>query len=258
MPRHALRGVDETGLQVTLVDAGPQRKRYARTGRFQFSLATALVVVTGVCVALSLVLWHWTFGLMAAILLVGGGWAAAARRAGYRKLAYCLAASALGVIAHLVLAGLFFTFSGPQFVDEVWFGPLPVLWMSMSTAVAAILIRRLRSEPVLAGVAGVYLTAMILPLFVAAFALFLPMIPGVGEVPTPEEGFFIAVMGLIGGAFVATITLPVTWPTGILFCVILRRIDPLPEVWVATARDEWKVVRRDAGRNEGGKSAPAP
>jgi len=252
---------------VTIVDAGPQRERYARTGRFQFSLATALVVVTGVCVGLSLVLCHLTFGLMAAILLVGSGWAAAARGAGYRKLAYCLAASALGVIAHLVLAGLFFALSDPisffvgetTFLGTVWLRPLPILWMSMSTAVAAMLIRRLRIVPAWAGLVGVYLTAMIFPVFWGAFTLFSAAIPSAGgQTFAPEEGFEIALLGLVFGEIVATFTLPVTWPTGILFCVILRRIDPLPEAWVAAGREEWKVVHRDAAGNDGGKSAPAP
>jgi hypothetical protein len=252
---------------VTIVDTGPQRERYARTGRFQFSLATALIVVTGVCVALSLVLWHWTFGLMAAILLVGSGWSAAARRAGYRKLAYCLAASALGVIAHLVLAGLFFAVSDPlsllvgesTFLGTVWLRPLPILWMSMSTAVAAMLIRRLRIVPAWAGLVGVYLTAMIFPVFWGAFTLFSAAIPSAGpQTFAPEDGFGIALLGLVFGAFVATFTLPVTWPTGILFCVILRRIDPLPEVWVGAGREGWIVVRRDAEPSDGEWSGPLP
>ncbi len=68
----------------------------------------------------------------------------------------------------------------------------------------------------------------------------------------------IAFVGLIGGAVLATFTLPVTWPTGMLFGVILRWIDPLPEVWVAAGRHEWKVVHRDAESSEGESSGPLP
>lgn len=246
------------------MNTGPRVERRPRASPFQFSLATALVVVTGVCVALSLVLCHLTFGLMAAIVLVGGGWSAAARRAGYRKLAYCLAASALGVIAHLVLAGVFFAFP-TGFLEEVWFSPWAVLGMSVSTAAAAMCVRRLRNKPVRAALAGVYLTASIFPLFFAAFALFAAAIAWLGgQTPPPGavEGVFFVVVGLIvafaGGVYMATITLPVTWPMGILFCVILRRIDPLPEVRVETGRHESKVVHRDAEPSEGEPSARSP
>lgn len=60
----------------------------ARGRSLQFSLSTAFAVVTGICVTLSLVLWNSTFGLMAAILLVGGGWSYAAVGAGHGRLAY--------------------------------------------------------------------------------------------------------------------------------------------------------------------------
>jgi hypothetical protein len=244
---------------VTTVDAGPQCERRAPAGRFQFSLATALVVVTGVSVALSLVMWHSTFGLMAAIVLVGGGWAAAARRAGYRKLAYFLAASAMGVIAHLVLGGPLVLFGRPGLPRDVWFLPLPVLWMFMSATAAATLIRRLRDVPALAGVAGVYLTAMIFPESWAAFTLLSHVIPlGARQLPPPDDAFVIALLGPVGGAFLATITAPLTWPTATLFCVILRWIDPPPQVWLWTGREEWKLVDREPGPSEGRGSAPEP
>lgn len=70
---------------------------------FQYGLGTLIVFVTGVCVALSFLRWHSTFGLMAAILTVAGGWSFAAMRAKYHRLAYMLATPALGVIGHFVL-----------------------------------------------------------------------------------------------------------------------------------------------------------
>ena len=71
--------------------------------RFQFGLASLFLFVTGVCVAFSLVRWNYTYGLMAAILAVGGGWSFAAMRAGYHRLAYTLATPAIGVAGHLAL-----------------------------------------------------------------------------------------------------------------------------------------------------------
>ncbi len=213
---------------VTIVDAGPQRERPGPAGRFQFSLATALIVVTGVSVALSLVVWHWTFGLMAAIVLVGGGWSAAARRAGYRKLAYLLAASALGVIAHVVLGVLFRLTADPDdLFGETWFHPCPLVWMSISTTLAAMALRGLRRMPVLLGIAGVYLTALTFPVIWGISTLLSWTIPLVGDrLPPPETGFTIAGAGFVAGAALATVTLPVTWPTGILFAMILRWVDP--------------------------------
>jgi hypothetical protein len=106
----------------------PEAQPDAPTPRhFQFSLATLIVFVTGVCVALSLLRWHWTFGLMAAILLVASGWSFAAMRAKYHRLAYTLATPAMGVAGHLVLVVPMAFILG----DHLW-----NLWFSTSRRLA--------------------------------------------------------------------------------------------------------------------------
>ncbi|HUT12636.1 MAG TPA: hypothetical protein VMY42_19225, partial [Thermoguttaceae bacterium] len=69
---------------------------------FQFNMATGLRVVTGLSVILSLVTWQPVLGTMLSSLVVGSWWSRAAVRAGWRKLAYYLAAWAMGGIVFVV------------------------------------------------------------------------------------------------------------------------------------------------------------
>ena len=118
--------------------------------RFQFSLATLLVFVTGICVTFSLVSWHSTYGLMAAILMVGSGWSFASMRAGYHRFAYTLATPAMGVAGHLVLI-VPVAVVLRQSVWDLWLHPAAILLMSASTILAGALLRRsiLRDVPVI-------------------------------------------------------------------------------------------------------------
>jgi len=71
-----------------------------------------------------------------------------------------------------------------------------------------------------------------------------------------DAGFMIAGVGFVAGGFIATATLPVTWPTGVLFAMILRWIDPPTP---ASAGQEQQIVsdHRAAPAN-GGPCAPSP
>ena len=188
--------------------------------RFQFSLATLIVFVTGVCVALSLLRWHWTFGLMAAILLVVSGWSFAAMRAKYHRLAYTLATPAMGVAGHLVLVVPMALILRNSLWD-LWFRPAAILLMSVSTMLAAAVMRRRILGPgpkVRTGiaVAVTYVTAAIFPFVWGAAVLFME----------PVVGMLIAFIGLFLSPFVATVTLPVSLPLAVVCCAILRKVDP--------------------------------
>ena len=188
--------------------------------RFQFSLATLIVFVTGVCVALSLLRWHWTFGLMAAILLVASGWSFAAMRAKYHRLAYTLATPALGVAGHLVLVVPMALILRNSLWD-LWFHPAAILLMSVSTMLAAAIMRRRILGPgpkVRTGiaVAVTYVTAAIFPLVWGVAG----MTMGLGI------GMLICIFGVILSPFVATLTLPLSLPLAVCCCSILRKVDP--------------------------------
>ena len=187
---------------------------------FQFSLASLLIFVTGICVTFSLVRWHSTYGLMAAILIVGGGWSFAAMRAGHHRLAYTLATAAMGVAGHLALIGPMAVVVR-QSVWDLWFNPGAILLMSASTMLAAALLRRsiLAPGPKVSlgwAIGGIYMTAAIFPLIWGAAAM--TMEPGVGVL--------IAVVGLFLSPVFASLTLPFSLPLAIACCWILRKLDP--------------------------------
>lgn len=188
--------------------------------RFQFSLASLLVFVTGICVTFSLVRWHSTYGLMAAILIVGSGWSFASMRAGHHRLAYTLATPAIGVAGHAALIGPVAVVIR-QSVWDLWFHPAAILLMSASAILAAALLRRSILAPgpkVSTGraIGGIYMTAALFPLIWGAAVM--TMQPGVGAL--------IAVIGLFLSPFFASLTLPISLPLALAGCWILRKLDP--------------------------------
>jgi hypothetical protein len=191
-------------------------------GRLQFSLASLFVFVTGICIALSLVRWRTTFGLMASILIVAGGWSFAARRAGYYRLAYTLASAALGEVGHLVLMTPLIFLPRDE-IWRLWFHPGAVSLMTVSTVLAAAILRRaiLAEGPMTslydAYVGGVYLTSIIFPI-VWGLAL-LAMAPS-------GEGLIVIVLGVVVGIILATLTMPLSLPLAVVCCWVLRAVDP--------------------------------
>ena len=193
---------------------------YRRLTASSIRLATLIVVVTGVCIAFSLIRWHSTYGLMAAILIVGSGWSLAAMRAMHHRLAYMLATPAMGVAGHLVLVVPMAFILGDH-LWNLWFQPAAVLLMSAATFLGAAIMRRRVLAPGpkvrIGTVVGVtYVTAAIFPL-----------VWGVaGMTMGPEVGMLICIFGVILSPFVATVTLPLSLLLAALCCSILRKIDP--------------------------------
>jgi len=194
-----------------------------RSPSFQFSLATLLIFVTGVFIAFSFLRWHSTYGLMAAILIVGGSWSFAAMRAGHHRLAYTLATPALGVIGHLALIVPMIIVMHGQ-VWEIWFNTYAVLLMSASTILAATILRRRILTPgpkasIGIAVASLYLTAGIFPLVWGGAMICCGM----------AAGLLVGGVGLILSVVFATLTLPLTLPLSMFCCFVLRKLDPWRE-----------------------------
>jgi hypothetical protein len=198
---------------LSTADPKPERRR------FQYSLATLFIFVTGICVACSLVRWHATYGLMAAILIVAGGWSLAAMRAGYPRLAFPLATSAMGVAGYLALMPpMAFLLRGG--IWDLWLHPGAVGLMSVSAILAAALLRGWILAPgqdvsIGKAIGGVYVTAGCFPLL-WGLAL-MPMNPG--------AGILICIVGLILSPVFATLTLPLTLPLALFCCWLLRKLD---------------------------------
>jgi hypothetical protein len=188
--------------------------------RLQFSLATLLIFVTGICVTFSLVRWHSTYGLMAAILTVASGWSFASMRAGYHRLAYTLATPAMGVAGHLALIVPMAVMLGKD-TWNLWLQPAAILLMSASTILAATLLRSRILAPgpdvsIRTAVGVTYVTAAFFPLVWGVVVM--AMQSGVG--------MFIGIVGLILSPVCATLTLPLTLPLAVFCCLLLRKLDP--------------------------------
>ncbi len=200
--------------------------------RFQFSMATMLIVVSGLSVVLSLTVWQPLFGGMASSLIVGTWWTHAAVRADHRRLAYYLAAWPMGTVASMVgcwpvLAGLLFDDAFPRESSLLY--PVGLGIMCLAYLLAVLILRRkirnLRSL-VTMGIFSVYLTA----------ALFIVLGCFWGVAVDVARGQFVVLQLLtdlpilIGAVFLsmvwATIVAPVAFPIGVAFCKILQRIDP--------------------------------
>ncbi len=202
--------------------SGPMDGAQSPSGnsRLQFSLASLFIFVTGICVTFSLVGWHSTYGLMAAILTVAGGWSFASMRAGHHRLAYALATPAMGVAGHLVLVVPMALGLGKG-VWDMWLNPGAVLLMSASTVLAAALMRRSVLAPghnisIGKAIGGIYLTAAFFPLLWGLAVM--AMQPGVG--------ILICMIGVILSPVVATLTIPLTLPFAMVCCLLLRKLDP--------------------------------
>lgn len=206
--------------------------------RFQFSLWTMLVLVTGLSVIFSLVAWRASLGSMIAIPIVSIWWTIAAIRAGRRRLAYYLITPAMGAIICLLLStpltpatmGMVGDYTWRPFGLHAW---ISVLSMCLATlATAAILRRRIRvrfaNRLAMTGIACVYLAALIYPIVFFPITLTVggPAMRGLllGSYSPSLPG--MAVIATIVSPVVATVSFHVAGPAGIAFCFILRCIDP--------------------------------
>lgn len=211
----------------------------APTGqRFQFSLWTMLVLVTGLSVLLSLVAWRASLGSLIAIPIVSIWWTIAAIKAGRRRLAYYLVTPAMGVIICLMLSTPLTPVTMGMVTDNAWrpfglYAWISVWSMCLATlAAAAILRRRIRARfatrLVMTGIASAYVAALVFPIFflpitlIVGSAIVTSLLPG----SVPLSWFGVAVVAAIISPVVATVSLHVAGPAGIAFCVILRYIDP--------------------------------
>ncbi len=199
---------------------------------FQFRLATALIVVTGLCIFLSLAAWNLNVGMPLAVLLVGSLWTAAAVRSGWRRLAYHLASLVMGVLGYLILSLPISPITSEFLLDRG--RPLgqpqgqAVLVMCFATlAGAAILRPGIRKPgkgyPLVMGLVAVYLVATLFGYCLLA----LSMAGDFGPRLSLPEVVPVALLFIpFAGGAIGTMSLHVAWPTAILFCLLLRRIDP--------------------------------
>jgi hypothetical protein len=225
--------------EAPLEDAGHP----SRQTSFQFSLATLLVFVTGVCVAFSLVRWNASYGLMAAILTVCSGWSFAAVRAKHRRLAYILATPVLGVIGHLVLAlPLSLALNAPS-VEGGWFNPFAVVLISLSAIIAATILRRGirapgRMAPFGTMILAIYATAAAFPIIWGAALMALGLLRALWlhDDAYLMTGLLVGLVGFFLSPVVATLSLPLTIPLSMFGCYLLRRLDPPPPQTVKALR----------------------
>jgi hypothetical protein len=206
--------------------------------RFQFSLWTMLVLVTGLSILLSLVAWRASLGSLIAIPIVSIWWTITAIRAGRRRLAYYLVTPAMGTIVCLLLSTPLTPATMGMVRDHAWrpFGPhaWPCIWsMCLATlATAAILRHRIRMRFVnrlaMSGITCVYLAAAIFPIIFFPLTLTVGgiVIPSIVLGPWSVPLLAMPLAAVIISPVVATVSLHVAGPAGVAFCVILRYIDP--------------------------------
>ena len=195
---------------------------------FQFSLAAAFSVVTGLCIILSLVVWDPNVGSVLAILTVGSFWTLAAVRAGYRRLAYHLASVPLGVIGYGLLS-LPISPATYQVLSawKSWPHWQPAVMMCFSMSVVALALRRPIRRPGGVRALATGLTAICLTAALFGWCCFLPPASRffLGGVP-PLQVVWLAVLTPVFATIVGMMSLHLAWPAAILFCVLLRWIDP--------------------------------
>jgi hypothetical protein len=178
---------------------------------------------------------------MAAILLVAGGWAVAAKRAAHYRLAYTLASAAVGAVGHLALV-VPMAFILNKGIWEIWFHPAAVLMMTASTILTAAILRRSILapgpwSPLGAAFGNMYLASILFP-----------CVWGVGFLAVePRAGLAIILLGSIGGPVLATLTIPITLPLSLACCWILRYVDP----WRSRNGRPVTAISRDATYTQG-------
>ncbi|HUT13328.1 MAG TPA: hypothetical protein VMY42_22765 [Thermoguttaceae bacterium] len=193
--------------------------------RFQFHLATAIGVTTSFAVIFSLIKCHPVLGAMLSGLFVGSWWSRAAVRAGWRELAFCLAAWPMSVL----LSAVGFVASGGELL-RLWpdmDGSLFLLLvMYLACLLTVILLRPVIRKPGLlasawTGVVAVYTATVAAWVFTFAGRFILGW-SNFGD----ERPINVLMIGVMYSTVLATVLMPLAWPVSLTFCAILRWIDP--------------------------------
>ena len=226
----------------------------SRPKRFQFSMATGLIVVSGLSVVFSLTVWQPLFGGMTSSLIVGTWWTHAAVRAGHRRLAYYLAAWPMGTVVFAVGCCPTFVL---LFIEEFseWHSGLLFLTalaiMCIAYLLTILLLRRMIRHPrsfAKAGILSVYLAAALFVVLLSLCTEAAKIVRG-GPAPTGSVHGVPMIPGVVYSVIWSTIVFPVAWPVGIAFSKILQGIDPgeiiLTEMHWSILRivDRWQVER---------------
>lgn len=195
-------------------------------------MKTALVVMTGTSVMLSLTSYSIELGVWIVMPLVGAWWTVLAIRAGHRRVAYHLASVLLGqATAFFIMFTLFCAVDSPIPLGDL--DPESFVFLlsgTMAIFLCAVAMRRRIRRPgtgavVNVGVVCAYLASLAWVCLAALFFLVLEVVQG-GASPMGDllEG---AVYLLAGTTFAVSLTLPFLGGYAAGACAILRAIHPL-------------------------------
>ena len=226
---------------------------YEQPQPFQFNMATGLRVVTGLSVILSLVTWQPVLGTMLSSLVVGSWWSRAAVRAGWRKLAYYLAAWAMGGIV-FVVGCLPFTILVLLTAEPDSEALIPLLLMHLAWLITARLLRgkiRRSEQDYSAGLVflTVYTTSAVFTVLFSIGGAIYWAVTGYGSLEILWSAIAASLLGQIFSVIWATVLMPVAWPVALGLCAILRRVDPEPPGTSSRRKAEWAAVRPAVSRN---------
>ncbi len=231
---------------------------------FQFSLATLFVVTTGLAVILSSAVWLGCPGLALGILGVGSWWSRLAVRCGWRRLAYYLAATALGALlaSYFAVTGVLVWPAVPGAGGPAWAPDIEgaVFGSVLATVVAAGLLRRWirrpgRPIPWRASLGFCYAIGLQL-------MWILEEVNDAREclraIPPPDvarivEWTIVLPLSLLPLFLViVTVSLPLTWPIACIGVRALRRIDPA----LGDLSDEQRTILRAVAELPGPRVEP--
>lgn len=218
--------------------------------RFQFGLPAVFVLTTGLGLWLGLVSWDPHLGSMLGTLLVAGGWAAAAARAGWRRLAYFLAAVAMGIVPFVLLIPISVATWAILEPHQRWLHVVPVACMCFATLMTAALLRKRIRRAGPGYQAGTALAAAYLAGTLFAVTLLVGLrLCGVspGYLGVISDAIDMVVLASL---VLTTLALPVTWPMAIWFVWLLRRIDPIELDLTETQRAILRAVGQLQARGQ--------
>lgn len=242
-----------------------------RPGRWQFSLLSLLIVMTGVSLALGAATLHPEFGPVAGISLLCGSTAAAAVMSRHRRLAYYLTLVAMGGLFYCLLrlpispcsSALFHTCDALCQRTSTWF-LLPFLMTVISIGVVATTLRRWirRAEKQSLIVQSLVMTFVSGAIFLPALMLVFSDNPFAQVLREPDWVFIIkALMLLVTMTFAilmggtgAMLSGHVMVPLWALTIALLRRIEP---VGTELTEDDWRMLAAIASLRAEGKSQAA-